>query len=123
MSARCTLYLTYYSEYLVQGEVCVGVRDRRSGLLQPLHAATRAYVLGAQTTLHSSPLVGDAVRIGERLCLLTSACRIVTGPIVAIETPSPRLIEEAASRWQSAGTESEPQGCARSRAGGMRSGG
>lgn len=100
MTARTTLYLTYFSEYLVQGDVCLGVRDRRSGSWQPLHAASRAYVLGPQRTLHSSPLVADGARIGERLCLRTTACRIVTGPIVAIETPSPRVLREAGAQWQ-----------------------
>jgi hypothetical protein len=102
MTARCTLYLTHYSEYMVRGDLCVGVRDRRSGSWQPFHAATRAYVLGSQTTLNSTPStpwLGDGARIGERLCLRTSACQIVTGPIIAVETPSLRSIEEAEEQW------------------------
>jgi hypothetical protein len=103
MTARCTLYLTRYSEYLVRGDLCVGVRDRRSGSWQPLHAATRAYVLGSQTTLQSTPAtpwLGGGARIGERLCLRTSACQIVTGPIIAVETPLHRSIEEAEQHWR-----------------------
>jgi hypothetical protein len=105
MTARCTLYLTHYSEYLVRGDFCVGVRDRRSGTWQPSHAATRAYVLGSQATLHSTPAtpwLGDGARVGERLCLRTSACQIVTGPIIAVETPSPRSIEEAEEQCHAA---------------------
>jgi hypothetical protein len=101
MTVRCTLYLTHFSEYMVQDDLCVGVRDRRSGSWQPFHAATRAYVLGSQTTLHSSPWLGDGARLGERLCLRTAACRIVTGPIIAVEAPSLRSIQEAEQHWQS----------------------
>jgi hypothetical protein len=112
MTTRCTLYLTHYSEYMVRGDVCVGVRDRRSGSWQPFHAATRAYVLGSQTTLHSmpaTPWLGDGARIGERLCLRTSACHIVTGPIVAVETPSPRSIEEAERQWHAISSALDPK--------------
>jgi hypothetical protein len=109
MTASCMLYLTYYSEYLVRGEVCVGVRDRRSGSWQPMHVAARAYVLGPQATLHSSPLIGDGPRLGERLCLRTAACRIVTGPIIAVETPSRRLVVEADQQWQAMHAALDPQ--------------
>jgi len=96
----CRLYLTYRSEYLVLSDLCVGVRDRRSGAWQPLHAAACAHLIGPVDESTQTPLIQSSVRVGEQLCFLPSVRRVVTGPVVAIEEPSPALLREAEERWQ-----------------------
>ena len=96
----CKLYLTYRSEYLVLRDLCVGVRDRRSSTWLPMHAAACAHVLGPVNSIATSPLVAARIRVGEQLCLRSPARRIVTGPVVAIEKPSPKLMDEAERQWR-----------------------
>jgi len=105
VTASCSLYLTYRSEYLVLRDLCVGVRDRGSGTWIPLHAATCAHVLGPHGFIGHD--TGDRsvapimrARLGERLELYASARRIVTGPIVAIERASESVMNEADRQWQ-----------------------
>jgi hypothetical protein len=100
MSASCKLYLTYRSEYLVLRDLCVGVRDRGSGTFWPLHSAACSHVLGPIASSEQIPLPTVPPRVGERLCLYAVARRIVTGPIVAIESAPPRLLDEADRHWQ-----------------------
>ncbi|HEX7478829.1 MAG TPA: hypothetical protein VF331_13570 [Polyangiales bacterium] len=100
MSNEYKLYLTYRSEYLVLGDLCVGVRDRRSSAWLPLHAAACAHLLGPVGSPESSPLVAVKVRVGEHLCLRASSRRIVTGPIVAIEEPSVSTLRDAERNWR-----------------------
>ncbi len=100
MSADYKLYLTYRSEYLVLGDLCVGVRDRRTSAWLPLHAAACAHVLGPVDSLEASPLLAVKLRVGEHLCLRSPTRRIVTGPIVAIEEPSASLLRDAERNWK-----------------------
>ena len=100
MLRGCKLYLTYRSEYLVLSDLCVGVRDRRSGAWQPLHAAACAHLLGPVDSRTQTPLVRSTVRVGEQLCFLPSVRRVVSGPVVAIEEPASALLHEAEARWQ-----------------------
>lgn len=101
MTSACKLYLTYRSEYLVLRDLCVGVRDRATGVFWPLHSAACAHVLGpVAASGEARPLPAAPPRIGERLCLYATARRIVTGPIVAIEPASPQLLCEADRHWQ-----------------------
>jgi hypothetical protein len=105
----CKLYLTYRSEYLVLRDLCVGVRDRRSSAWLPMHVAACSHVLGPVDALSTSPLVASPVRVGEQMCLRASARRVVTGPIVAIEEPSQKLMDEAERRWQELFQPSDPR--------------
>lgn len=105
----CKLYLTYRSEYLVLRDLCVGVRDRTTGAWIPMHAAACAYVLGPAQSVETTPLIPSPVRVGEQMCLRPSIERVVTGPIVAIEEPSPRLLREAEQRWQELFQPSDPR--------------
>jgi hypothetical protein len=57
----------------------------------------------------TTPLVASPVRVGEQLCLRSSARRIVTGPILAIEDPSPKLLEEAEHQWRELFQPSDPR--------------
>jgi hypothetical protein len=100
VTAPCKLYLTYRSEYLVLRDLCVGVRDRGSGAWLPLHAGACAHLLGPVRSLEAKPLPAVPVRVGERLCLYAVARRIVTGPIVAVESATPDLLREADRNWQ-----------------------
>jgi hypothetical protein len=106
----CKLYLTYRSEYLVLRDLCVGVRDRSTGTWVPLHAAACAHVLGpAHAVDRTPPLVPSPVRVGEQMFLRPALQRIVTGPIVAIEEPTPKLMREAERRWQELFQPSDPR--------------
>jgi hypothetical protein len=96
----CKLYLTYRTEYLILRDLCVGVRDRRTSVWLPLHAAVCSHVLGPVDSLAASPIVMAQARVGEQLCLHSPARQIVTGPIVAIEEPSARLMRQAERQWQ-----------------------
>lgn len=105
----CKLYVTYRSEYLVLRDLCVGVRDRRASVWLPLHAAACAHVLGPVDSLTTTPLVASPVRVGEQLCLRSSVRRIVTGPILAIEEPSAKLLDEAEHQWRELFQPSDPR--------------
>lgn len=105
----CKLYVTYRSEYLVLRDLCVGVRDRRASVWLPMHAAACAHVLGPVDSRSATPLIASRVRVGEQLCLRAAARRIVTGPILAIEDPTPRLIEEAEQHWRELFQPSDPR--------------
>jgi len=100
MSGSCKLYLTYRSEYLVLRDLCVGVRDRASGVFWPLHSAACAHVLGPVGPGEGLPMAAAPTKVGERLCLYAVARRIVTGPVVAIEPAPRRLLSEADRNWQ-----------------------
>lgn len=103
MNPACKLYLTYRSEYLVLRDLCVGVRDRASGVWVPLHAATCAHLLGPLSAREpGGPAVPTATlpRVGERMTLYATARRIVSGPVVAIEPAPAALVAEADRRWQ-----------------------
>jgi hypothetical protein len=103
------LYLTYRSEYLVLQDLCVGVRDRRTSGWLAMHAATCSHVLGPVDAATKTPLVAGSARVGEHLCLYSAARRIVTGPIVAIEQPSRRLLRDAERQWQELFQPSDPR--------------
>jgi hypothetical protein len=96
----CKLYLTYRSEYLVLRDLCVGVRDRRTSVWLPMHVAACSHVLGPVDSVETSPLIPSKVRVGEQLCLRAPTRRVVTGPIVAIEEPSSKLMDEAERQWR-----------------------
>jgi hypothetical protein len=106
VTASCSLYLTYRSEYLVLRDLCVGVRDRGSGTWIPLHAAVCAHVLGPHGLADQEEPNGrniapiTRVRVGERLELYASARRVVTGPIIAVERASESVLNEADRQWQ-----------------------
>ncbi len=99
MTAACKLYLTYRTEYLVLADLCVGVRDRRTSAWLPLHAAACAQLLGPLRAPDGTLVPSAGARIGERLCLGVPARQLVTGPVVAIEQPSPRLMQRAERQW------------------------
>jgi hypothetical protein len=101
------LYLTYRSEYLVLGDLCVGVRDRSSGTWLSLHTAACAQVLGPIAT-SDNMLPAARLRVGDRLCLYAAARRVVTGPIVAIEAAKPALLEDAERQWKGLFSPSDP---------------
>jgi hypothetical protein len=105
----CKLYLTYRSEYLVLRDLCVGVRDRRTRVFVPLHAALCAHVLGPVDSREQSPLVASPVRVGEQLCLRAPPRRVITGPVVAIERPSSELMDQAERNWRASFEPSDPR--------------
>ena len=109
MTSPCKLYLTYRSEYLVLRDLCVGVRDRASGCWIPLHSAACAHVLGPADDPLLPPSGAKPPKVGERLSLYSSARRVTTGPIVAIERASPELLRDADLRWKALFNGSDPR--------------
>jgi len=110
MGDACRLYVTYRSEYLMLRDLCVGVRDRRTGAWVPLHAAACSQMLGTLSNpepSHARPCVQP--RVGERVALYASARRIITGAIVAVEAASPRIIAEADREWQAMLSAADPR--------------
>jgi hypothetical protein len=109
-TSACKLFVTYRSEYLVLRDLCVGVRDRKTGAFVPLHAAACSQVLGPLSGMsHAQPLEGTQARVGERLSLYASARRVVTGAIVAIEDASPSMIADAEKSWQALFSGNDPR--------------
>ena len=102
MTQGYRLYVTYRSEYLVLRDMCVGVRDRASSAWLPMHAATCSHVVGPLEAPAADPVLAGTIRVGEHLCLHTSARRVVTGQIVAVEQPSRELLRQAERQWQRA---------------------
>jgi hypothetical protein len=110
MGDACKLYVTYRSEYLMLRDLCVGVRDRRTGAWVALHAAACSQVLGTLSSreqTRAQPCVQP--RVGERVALYASARRIITGAIVAVEAASPQLIAEADREWQAMLSAADPR--------------
>ncbi|HJK93210.1 MAG TPA: hypothetical protein RMH85_07605 [Polyangiaceae bacterium LLY-WYZ-15_(1-7)] len=80
------LFVTRNSEYLMRGDVCVGVRDRRSGTWSIDHeavtqvVATMVHRQGERVRMHSfTPRVGSALYFA-RGPVLTSSVRAVRRP-------------------------------------------
>jgi hypothetical protein len=88
------MYVTRNTEYHLRGEICVAVRDRRTGRWLPSHLAiqrrlsggVRIHANGAAVPSGTEPTVGDAIYFdGDERELVTSL-------LAAIERPSRELV-------------------------------
>jgi hypothetical protein len=82
------IFVTRNTEYHLRRDVCVGVRDRRTGAWVPGHDALHRTVAGSLTFLPNGGYSGDAAfpGVGEALCFQGTG--LVTGAVVAVERPA-----------------------------------
>ena len=91
---RHRVYVTRNTEYHLRDELCVGVRDRRTGewlaghlaLRRKLHGGIRFFLNGA-----ISPNLG-APRVGEALFFTADGRDLVTSPVQSIERPVKSIV-------------------------------
>ena len=91
---RRKMFVTKNTEYHFHDDLCVAVRDRRSGTWLPSHLALMRRLAGAvrmreggiAIPLRDLPSVGDALFFdGER--------ELVTSSVCAVERPEKQLVE------------------------------
>ncbi|MGF1469367.1 MAG: hypothetical protein ACFCGT_24880 [Sandaracinaceae bacterium] len=83
------VYVTRNTEYHLRRDLCVAVRDRRSGRWLGHHLALRSRVQGGlrfTDTGRMEPNPG-AVRVGEGLFFRTTSRDMLTSPVVSVERP------------------------------------
>lgn len=88
------VYVTRNTEYHVRKNLCVGVRDRRTGGWIKGHLAVRSRVSGG-LRFHENGGVRPnegAPSIGESLFFCADGRDLVTSPIVAIERPERSIV-------------------------------
>ena len=89
------MYVTRNTEYHVRGEVCVAVRDRRTGRWLPSHLAVQRRLAGG-VCIHAN---GAAVpsctdpRVGDALYFDGDDRELVTSLLASIERPSRDLVK------------------------------
>jgi len=88
------MYVTRNTEYHLRGEICVAVRDRRTGRWLPSHLAiqrrlsggVRIHANGAAVPSGTEPMVGDAIYFDA------DDRELVTSLLASIERPSRDLV-------------------------------
>ena len=93
------IFITRNSEYHVRRNVCVGVRDRRSGAWLASHLALRSTVSGG-LRFHQSGAISatDGMpRIGESLFFVASGRDLITSPVTSIDRPPREQIDRYAA--------------------------
>ena len=85
----CAVFVTEAKEYVVRDRICLQLRDRRTGRLEPILPNR---VLGAVPPPPEHYLCDTSEpRIGDRLCIQIGTRFVVSTPILAVErTRSPR---------------------------------
>lgn len=92
---RHRVYLTRNTEYHFRDDICVGVRDRRTGDWLPGHLALRRELFGSiQFFINGSlsPHPGQP-RIGEALFFANGGRDLITSPLEKVERPPKHLVE------------------------------
>ena len=88
------VYVTRNTEYHFRDDVCVAVRDRRSGdwlaghlaLRRQVHGGVRFFLNGAALPNPGTP------RIGESLFFASGERDLVTSPVESIERPEKHVV-------------------------------
>ena len=90
------VFVTRNTEYHVRTNMCVGVRDLRTGDWLPGHLALRSRVSGGLTFLSKGGVRASEglPTVGESLFFVASGRDLVTSPIVRIERPEKRVVED-----------------------------
>lgn len=93
------VFVTRNTEYHVRRELCVGVRDRRTGKWLRGHMALRSRVSGG---LCFTPTGGIRANdgtpaVGESLFFVADGRDLVTSPVVAIERPARDIVDSYAN--------------------------
>lgn len=83
------VFVTRNTEYHIRKNLCVGVRDRRSGEWMHGHLALRSRVSGGLTFLSEGGVrASDGLPdVGESLFFIATGRDLVTSPIVRVDRP------------------------------------
>lgn len=90
------VFLTRNTEYHVRKNLCVGVRDRKSGRWHNVHLALKAIVEGGlrfTQTGNITPNKGRP-RVGESLLFQAGEREVVTSTVMGIERPTPAVVAQ-----------------------------
>lgn len=90
------VYVTRNTEYHVRRDLCVAVRDRRSGQWLRRHLALRNRVHGGIRFTRRGgiqPNPGN-VRVGESLFFHTAGRDVVTSPVLSVERPVREVVHQ-----------------------------
>ncbi len=93
---RHKVFMTRNTEYHFRDELCVAVRDRRSGewlpghlaLRRPLFGSIRFFMNGALLPTPGDPKIGEALFFGD------GGRDLITSPLEAVERPAKELVAE-----------------------------
>lgn len=83
------MFVTRNTEYHVRRDLCVGVRDRRTGRWMRSHLAIKSRVSGGIRFTDEAgiiPTAGDPA-IGESLFFHAAGRDLITSPVISIERP------------------------------------
>lgn len=88
------IFVTRNTEYHVRKDMCIGVRDRRSGEWLRAHLALRSRIAGALRFSPSGGVLPNAgpPSIGESLCFHAAGRDLITSTIIAVERPTRDLV-------------------------------
>lgn len=92
------IFVTRNTEYHIRRNLCVGVRDRRSGEWMHGHLALRSRVSGGLTFLSEGGVrASDGLPdVGESLFFIATGRDLVTSPVVRIDRPVRDIIGDYA---------------------------
>jgi hypothetical protein len=94
------LYVTRNTEYHFRGEVCVAVRDRRTGHWLDAHLAVKRKLTGG-VKFHSNGVAVPscaAPKVGEALYFDEEGRELITSLLASIERPAKQVVESYAKR-------------------------
>jgi hypothetical protein len=93
---RHRVFMTRNTEYHFRDQLCVAVRDRRTGewlpghlaLRRPLFGSIRFFMNGALMPSPGEPKIGEALFFGD------GGRDLITSPLEAVARPPKELVEE-----------------------------
>lgn len=88
------VFVTRNSEYHVRRDVCVGVRDRRTGGWLQNHLALRSTVSGG-LKFHNNGAISasdDMPDVGESLFFIASGRDLITSPVLSVYRPPSEVV-------------------------------
>ena len=89
------VFVTRNSEYHVRRNVCVGVRDRRTGEWLSGHVALRSTVSGG-LKFHDNGAISASEglpTVGESLFFIAAGRDLITSPVLTIERPQLKTVQ------------------------------
>ena len=88
------VFVTRNTEYHVRRNLCVGVRDRRTGEWMHGHLALRSRVSGGLTFLSEGGVRASEglPGVGESLFFMATGRDLVTSPVVRVERPEREIV-------------------------------
>lgn len=88
------VFVTRNTEYHVRRNLCVAVRDRRSGDWLPAHLAFQRLVSGGLRFHRNGGIMPNegVPAVGESLFFCADGQDLVTSPVIAIERPEREVV-------------------------------